>query len=181
MRPPTLLSLVFLNVVSFAAAAAAAPDSQAVTKVASEATSKSEPRDAAAASSSPTAQAETRDDMAAYKYSPEGRRDPFLSLVGTGGDSKPPAKRTGEGLAAMRVDDVAVRGIVQSRERLVAMVQGPDNKSYVVHQGDRLADGVVKSVAADALVLVQDVTDPRSKDKTREVRKPLRAPDEGKE
>jgi Tfp pilus assembly protein PilP len=101
--------------------------------------------------------------------------------VGTGGDSKLPAKRTGEGLAAMRVEEVAVRGIVQSRERLVAMVQGPDNKSYVVHQGDKLADGVVKSVVADGLVLVQQVSDPLSKEKTREVRKPLRAPNEGKE
>jgi Tfp pilus assembly protein PilP len=118
---------------------------------------------------------------AAYKYNGDGRRDPFVSLVGTGGDSKLPAKRTGEGLAAMRVEEVAVRGIVQSRERLVAMVQGPDNKSYVVHQGDKLADGVVKSVVADGLVLVQQVSDPLSKEKTREVRKPLRAPNEGKE
>jgi type IV pilus assembly protein PilP len=118
---------------------------------------------------------------AAYRYNPEGRRDPFLSLIGTGGDSKVPAKPTGEGLAAMRVDEVAVRGVVQSRERFVAMVQGADNRSYVVHQGDKLADGVVKSVAPDGLVLVQDISDPRSKDKTREVHKPLRNPTEAKE
>jgi type IV pilus assembly protein PilP len=117
---------------------------------------------------------------AAYRYNPEGRRDPFLSLVG-GGDSKTQAKPTGEGLAGIRVDDVAVRGILQTHERFVAMVQGPDSRSYVVHQGDRLADGVVKSVAPEGLVLVQDISDPRSKERTREVRKPLRTPAEEKE
>jgi hypothetical protein len=81
----------------------------------------------------------------------------------------------------MRVEEIAVRGIVQSRDRLVAMAQGPDNKSYVVHVGDKLADGVVKSVVTDGLVLVQHVSDPLAREKTREVRKPLRAPHEGKE
>jgi Tfp pilus assembly protein PilP len=118
---------------------------------------------------------------AAYRYNPDNRRDPFVSLIGTGGDSKLPPKPTGEGLAGMRVDEVAVRGVVQSHERFVATIQGADNRSYVVHQGDKLADGVVKSVAPDGLVLVQDVTDPRSKEKTREVRKPLRAASEEKE
>ena len=164
MRPRTINSL-FLIFSVFSAAAVAAADPQTDAK--NGAASKSEAQASAPA--------------AAYKYNADGRRDPFVSLVGTGGDSKLPAKRTGEGLAAMRVEEVAVRGIVQSRERLVAMVQGPDNKSYVVHQGDKLADGVVKSVVADGLVLVQQVSDPLSKEKTREVRKPLRAPNEGKE
>jgi len=158
MRPRLINSLFLLFTVFAAAAAAADPQSDA---------KKAEGQESAPA--------------AAYKYTPEGRRDPFVSLVGTGGDSKLPAKRTGEGLASMRVEEVAVRGIVQSRERMVAMVQGPDNKSYVVHQGDKLADGIVKSVVADGLVLVQQVSDPLSKEKTREVRKPLRAPNEGKE
>src|SRR5581483_10382931 len=103
MRSRIINALLLLFTV-FAAAALAAPDPQAA---------------------NPSASAgEQAAPAAAYKYSGDGRRDPFVSLVGTGGDSKVPAKRTGEGLAAMRVEEVAVRGIVQSRERLVAMVQG---------------------------------------------------------
>ncbi len=164
MRPRLINSLFLIFTVS-AAAAASAADPQGDAKAA------------------PSAKADSQQSVppAPYRYSADGRRDPFVSLLGTGGDSKLPPKRTGEGLAAMRVEDVAVRGIVQSRERLVAMVQGPDNKSYVVHQGDKLADGVVKSVVADGLVLIQQVSDPLSREKTREVRKPLRAPNEGKE
>jgi hypothetical protein len=70
---------------------------------------------------------------------------------------------------------------MQSRERLVAMVEGPDNRTYVIHQGDKLADGVVKIITPQGLVLVQDVSDPRAKDKTREVRKLLRSPEDEKE
>jgi Tfp pilus assembly protein PilP len=162
---PRLSNSLFLIFTVFAAAAAAAPD----------------PQSGGNASADAKGGAQQSAPAAPYRYNADGRRDPFVSLLGTGGDSKLPAKRTGEGLAAMRVEEVAVRGIVLSRERLVAMVQGPDNKSYVVHQGDKLADGVVKSVVADGLVLVQQVSDPLSKEKTREVRKPLRAPNEGKE
>jgi type IV pilus assembly protein PilP len=166
MRRAVLVALVLLNVRLMAAPGGAPADAQAAPP---------------AAPAAPVVPGAPTGAAAAYRYNPEGRRDPFLSLVGTGGDSKLPAKPTGDGLAGMRVDEVAVRGIVQSHERFVATVQGPDNRSYVVHQGDKLADGVVKSVAPDGLVLVQDITDPRSKDKTREVHKPLRTPTEVKE
>lgn len=116
-----------------------------------------------------------------YNYNAGDRRDPFLALTGTGGDPKAPPKRTGDGIAAMRVDDVTVRGVMQSRDRFVAMVQGADNRTYLIHQGDKLADGVVKSVMPDGVVLVQDVDDPRSKQKTRDVRKLLRSAEDEKE
>ena len=116
-----------------------------------------------------------------YSYNADGRRDPFQSLTGTGGDSKAVPRPTIAGIAGIRIDDVSVRGIMQSRERLVAMVQGPDNRTYLIHQGDKLADGVVKSITPIGLVLVQDVSDPRAKEKTREVRKLLRSAEDEKE
>ena len=117
---------------------------------------------------------------ASFTYAPDGRRDPFQSLIGTGGDPKA-AKPTAAGIAGIRVDELSVRGIMQSRERLVAMVNGPDNRTYLIHQGDKLADGVVKSITPQGLVLVQDVSDPRAKEKTREVRKLLRSSEDEKE
>jgi Tfp pilus assembly protein PilP len=115
-----------------------------------------------------------------YTYNPDGRRDPFQSLT-AGGDSKAAPKTAAAGIAGIRIDELSVRGIMQSRERLVAMVQGADNRTYLIHQGDKLADGVVKSITPQGLVLVQDVSDPHAKEKTREVRKLLRTPEDDKE
>lgn len=117
----------------------------------------------------------------AYSYSADGRRDPFMNLTGTGGDSKAPPKPTAAGIAGIRVDELSVRGIMQSRDRLVAMIQASDSRTFLIHQGDKLADGSVKSITADGLVLAQDVSDPRAKEKTREVRKALRASEDEKE
>ena len=64
--------------------------------------------------------------------------------------------------------------MLQSRNGLIAMVQGPDNKTYIVHQGDKLLDGSIKTITAQGLVIEQDVNDPLSVVKQREVRRLLR-------
>ena len=81
----------------------------------------------------------------------------------------------------MAVAEISVRGILQSKGTLVAMIQGPDNKTYIVHQGDRLLDGVIKTVISQGLVVVQQVNDPLSLVKQREVRKLLRSLEDAKE
>ncbi len=63
---------------------------------------------------------------------------------------------------------------MQSRTGLIAMVQGPDNKTYIVHQGDKLLDGSIKTITAQGLIIEQDVNDPLSVVKQREVRRLLR-------
>jgi hypothetical protein len=108
-----------------------------------------------------------------YTYDPGGRRDPFLSLIGTGGEPHLGSSRT-EGVAGLTVGEISVRGIVESRGVLIAMVQGPDKKTYLVHQGDRFVDGMVKSITPQGLVFLQQVSDPLSLIKEREIRKPLR-------
>jgi Tfp pilus assembly protein PilP len=110
-----------------------------------------------------------------YAYSPDGRRDPFLSLLGVGADRGGAQARRGDGVSGMTVAEISVRGILQSRGMLIAMVQGPDNKTYMLRQGDRLADGAVQAVTAEGLVIMQEVNDPLSLVKQRVVRKPLRA------
>ena len=115
-----------------------------------------------------------------YTYHPDGRRDPFLSLNGTGIDTRSTTKRS-EGPAGFMVGEISVRGVMQSRAALVAMIQGPDNRTYLIHQGDKLADGVVKSVTPQGLVVVQNISDPLSVQKQREVRKLLRSLEDAKE
>ena len=54
------------------------------------------------------------------------------------------------------------------------MVGVPNGKTYSIRPGDRLFDGTVRTITPDSVVLLQDVTDPKSVDRQREVRKPLR-------
>ena len=115
----------------------------------------------------------------AYTYRPDGRRDPFLNLLGRAPTSKL-TSRKGEGPTGMSLGEISVRGVMQSRGALVAMIQGPDNKTYIVRQGDKLADGTIKTVTPQGLVVVQEVDDPLSLIKTREVRKLLRSLEDAK-
>jgi Tfp pilus assembly protein PilP len=117
-----------------------------------------------------------------YLYEPAGRRDPFLSLVGTGSDPRSSAApRRTEGPSGMTLGEISVRGIMQSRDTLVAMIQGPDNKTYLVHAGDKLLDGTIKSITPQGLIVVQQVNDPLSLVKQREIRKLLRSLEDAKE
>ena len=115
-----------------------------------------------------------------YTYRPEGRRDPFLNLTGTGTEARM-TSRKGEGPTGLTVGEITVRGIMQSRGSLVAMIQGPDKKTYIVHQGDKLLDGTIKSITPQGLVVVQEVKDPLSLIKQREIRKLLRSLEDAKE
>jgi len=109
-----------------------------------------------------------------YTYDAGGRRDPFVSLLGTGTGPRLASTRA-EGAAGLTVGEISVRGIMQSRSGLIAMIQGPDNKTYLVHQGDKFVDGAVKSITPQGLVLVQQVNDPLSLVKQREILKLLRS------
>jgi Tfp pilus assembly protein PilP len=116
-----------------------------------------------------------------YEYAGGGRRDPFISLVNRGVDPRggEPAFRA-EGVPGLMTSEITVRGILQSRGEWVAMVSGVDGKVYTIRAGAKLADGVVREVTAQAVVILQDVNDPLSLDKQREVRKFLRGGEEVK-
>jgi len=117
-----------------------------------------------------------------FTYNPEGRRDPFVSLLAgkTGERRSGHTGPEGQGLAGLGTDEVSVRGVLQSASGYVAMVQGPDNKTYVARQNDKLFDGVIKAITAQGLVILQDVNDPLSLVKQKEVRKMLHGNEEGK-
>jgi type IV pilus assembly protein PilP len=117
-----------------------------------------------------------------FTYNPEGRRDPFVSLLAakTGERRSGHTGPEGLGLAGLGTDEISVRGVLQSAGGYVAMVQGPDNKTYLVRQNDKLFDGVIKAITAQGLVILQDVNDPLSLVKQKEVRKMLHGNEEGK-
>jgi Tfp pilus assembly protein PilP len=109
----------------------------------------------------------------AYTYKAEGRRDPFVSLLGRSSDSRSTANRP-TGLAGFLINEVVVTGIVKSGPGLLAMLRGPDNKTYIVRTGERLMDGSVKSISDKQVVFSQDVNDPLSLIKQREIPKSVR-------
>jgi Tfp pilus assembly protein PilP len=114
-----------------------------------------------------------------YRYDPAGRRDPFISLVARGSDA-PHGPSGIDGLIGLGIGELSVRGVLKSRTGYVAILQAPDNKTYLAKPGDRLLDGSIRSIGPQGLVLVQEVTDPLSPVKQREVHKGLRGSDEGK-
>jgi Tfp pilus assembly protein PilP len=139
------------------------------------------PAPAPAPAQAPAPQAPTSPDAPPtpppnYTYSPDSRRDPFVSLFNRGtGDSGPAAgKVRPEGIAGLAVDEVVIRGIVQSRGGWVAVVGAPNGRTYTVRAGDRLLDGSVRAINATTVILLQEVNDPLSLEKQREVRKYLR-------
>jgi Tfp pilus assembly protein PilP len=110
-----------------------------------------------------------------YMYNPEGRRDPFVSLFKRAADGKTAQGKARAGVAGFLVSELVLKGIMQSRGDHVALVTGPDSKTYMVRANDRLLDGSVRAITADTLVCLQDVNDPLSLTKQREVRMTLRA------
>ena len=115
-----------------------------------------------------------------FTYNPEGRRDPFVSLLRRGTDERANTGSRPSGLAGMGTSEVSLRGTLISRGGYVGILRGVDNKSYIVRVGDKLLDGSIRSISADAMVIVQQVNDPLSLEKEREVRKLLRQTEEAK-
>ena len=110
----------------------------------------------------------------------DGRRDPFLNLLGTGGTPQTSGRRT-DGAAGLTVAEITVRGVLVSGGALIAMIQAPDNRTYIVRQGDKFVDGTIRTVTSTGLVIDQEVNDPLSLVKQREIHKLLRSQEGAKE
>jgi Tfp pilus assembly protein PilP len=142
-----------------AAAAASAPQGAAPA---------SAPADAAGGVTAVPAQ------QGAYSYDPNGRRDPFVNLLLRGSDMRPTGATRPPGLPGQLIQELTLKGVLKAKAGLVAVFQASDNKTYIAHPGDRVLDGSIKSIAQDAVVFSQDVNDPLSLVKQREVRKTIR-------
>jgi Tfp pilus assembly protein PilP len=113
------------------------------------------------------------------RYSSEGRRDPFISLDRPV-ESLGPRTRP-RGMEGFLIQEVALKGIVSTPEGYVAMLLGPDNKSYFVRVGQRLYDGAITEMDGATVTLRQEVTDPLATQKTRDVVKTLYPSEEARQ
>ena len=104
----------------------------------------------------------------AYHYDPQGRRDPFQSLIGPA--PKLQAGQRPAGPPGFLIDEIKLQGVVRTRQQgLVAMVNGPDNKGYLIKVGDKVLDGEVIRMTATSVVFRQEVNDPTQIERFREV------------
>ncbi|HEV7425455.1 MAG TPA: pilus assembly protein PilP [Thermoanaerobaculia bacterium] len=108
----------------------------------------------------------------AYRYDPKGRRDPFQSLIGPAPTLQPGQRPPGP--PGFLIDEIKLQGVVKTRQQgLVAMVNGPDNKGYLVKVGDKVLDGEVIRITPASIVFRQEVNDPTRIERFREVVKEL--------
>lgn len=148
-----------------------------------QAATQSSPAPQAPTGQAPAPAAPAPPESQGFTYAPEGRRDPFVSLVRRGGTGLGTTIGGGArpaGLGGLETAEVTLKGTVQSGGGYVGILLGVDNKTYIVRAGDRLLDGTVRSITQNALVILQQVNDPLSLEKQREVRKVLRQTDEAK-
>jgi type IV pilus assembly protein PilP len=138
---------------------------------------------AAAAPAAPAAEAQTANDKSGsaaepqgFTYNPDGRRDPFVSLLRRGDSGGPKMA----GLGGLDTSEVSLRGVLTSEGDFVGILHGVDSKNYIVRVGDKLSDGTIRAISKDSVVILQQVNDPLSLEKQREVRKLLRQTEEAK-
>lgn len=112
-----------------------------------------------------------------YVYLPEGRRDPFLSILdmakanvnaGPLPENLPPLQR-------FNVAELTVVGIVWGGFGYTAMIQAPDGRGYTVQRGTKIgtSNGVVTAVTEKAVIVEERFTDIFGKKQVREYAKPL--------
>jgi hypothetical protein len=128
-------------------------------------------------------------EVGGFSYNSMGRRDPFVSLNQPVGPDRGPKTRK-PGMEGFLIQEIALKGIVRTkgggtglaqRPGYIAMFLGADGKSYFVGPGQRLYDGEIVAVDATSVTFRQEVTDPLSPVKTREVRKSLNALEEARQ
>ncbi len=107
-----------------------------------------------------------------YRYDPQGRRDPFQSLIG-------PAPKLQSGVRppgppGFLIDEIKLQGVIRTQQQgLLAMINGPDNRGYLIKVGDKVLDGEVIRITPSSVVFRQEVNDPTRIERFREVVKDL--------
>ena len=115
-----------------------------------------------------------------YLYAPAGRRDPFVSLLkpieGGGGAGKRPV-----GMDGFLIQEVTLRGVVKTKEGYIALLVGPDGKSYFPRLGQRFYDGSITAMDQTSVTFRQEVSDPLAPVKVRDVKKSLYPSEEARQ
>lgn len=106
-----------------------------------------------------------------YRYDPQGRRDPFRSLIGPTPRLEPGQRPPG--VPGFLIDEIKLQGVFRTRTGMTGLINGPDNKGYTIRVGDKVLDGEVIRITPTGVVFRQEVNDPTRIERYREVVKDL--------
>jgi Tfp pilus assembly protein PilP len=185
----TLVAVALLGLPGFAQEAAPKPTATPAAGGAPAAAPGAESTTATAPATETREPLDVEMDTGGYSYNSQGRRDPFVSLQRRLEPEKGPGTRP-RGMEGFLIQEVALKGIVKTsggglgiakNPGYIAIFQGPTGSSYFVTTGQRLYDGVITAVDATSVTFRQDVTDPLSPVKSRDVRKSLYASEEARQ
>jgi len=109
------------------------------------------------------AEAEKKEEAAPTTIAASHKRDPFLALVSTftGGAGAPVHLPPGK--AGLQVSTLRVGGVVRGPNGMVVVVTNPQNRTYFLHQGDRVFDGRLEQITMDAVTFQETGKDPFGK------------------
>jgi Tfp pilus assembly protein PilP len=104
---------------------------------------------------------------------PIGKRDPFVSVIVARNDSS--AACTG-GKRCLVIDQLALRGIVRTPSKWIALVENPAKKTYYLYENDPIYNAVVVRITGDSVIFRETVMDALGHSTEREVVKRVSAP-----
>jgi hypothetical protein len=104
-----------------------------------------------------------------------GKRDPFLSPLSVAA-ARAPVASCSTGKHCLVVDQIALKGIVQTKEGNIAMVENGAKHSYYLHENDSLFDGSVEKISNDSVTFRQESSDILGRPVSKEVVKKVSAP-----
>jgi Tfp pilus assembly protein PilP len=113
-----------------------------------------------------------------YIYNPAGRRDPFISLARPVASDDNANRPRRPGIEGFLLQETSLKGVVRTIDGWIAVLEGPDKKGYFVRIGQRMHDGVVTTIDGAGLTFRQEITDPLSPAKSRDVRRLLNSAQE---
>jgi hypothetical protein len=123
-----------------------------------------------AAAAKPTVTATQRADSLTK---PIGKRDPFVSVIVARNDSS--AACSG-GKRCLVIDQLALRGIVRTPSKWIALVENPAKKTYYLYENDPIYNAVVVRITGDSVIFRETLMDALGHSTEREVVKRVSAP-----
>jgi len=80
------------------------------------------------------------------------------------------------GKRCLLVDQIALRGIVRTPTKWIAMVENPARKTYYLYENDPIFNAVVVRITGDSVIFRESVQDALGHSTEREVVKRVNAP-----
>jgi hypothetical protein len=117
--------------------------------------------------------AETPAQRAESLTKPIGKRDPFVSVIVARGES---SAACAGGKRCLVIDQLALRGIVRTPSKWIALVENPAKKTYYLYENDPIFNAVVVRITGDSVIFRESVMDALGHSTEREVVKRVSAP-----